>query len=167
MASYMAFVTRMPAGVEGALSRPDEATVETQVYDAAGLTPTGFGLAVVLSGGKMAAPTAATTGAEVYGFNCRVWPSISGTLGQDFADGAPNPKESAPILVRGYMSVRCGAGTPAKGGQVYVRVQNPLDGRPVGGVEAAADGANTVAVPSCIFMGGMDANNLTEIRLWR
>lgn len=168
MSGNMAFLYRMPAGVAGALSRPDEAVVETQMYDATS-APSAFGQAVVItsSGEKMSTPTAASTGEAVYGFNVRVWPSIGGNLEQGFEDGTPHTAAPAPIMTRGYMTVRCHAGTPAKGGQVYVRVQNAANGKPVGGVEAAADGANTVAVPHCIFMGGMDASNNTEIRLWR
>ncbi len=162
----MAFLTRMPAGIPGALSRPDEATVEAQIMDSAA-PATGFGQAVRLNNGKVAALVSSSTATDVYGFVVRTFPSISGLPGSAFADGAPNPAEPVPVLVRGYMGVSCNAGTPAKGGQVYVRVQNPATGKPVGGVEAVADGANTVTVTNCIFTGPMDSNNLTEIRLWR
>lgn len=162
----MAFVTRMPAGIAGALSRPDEASVETQIMDSAA-PATGFGQAVRINGGKVAALVSASVGADIYGFTVRIFPSISGALGSNFADGMPNPAEPAPILIRGYLGVTCNAGTPAKGGQVYVRVANATAGKPLGGVEATLVANETVAVPNCVFTGPMDSNTVTEIRFWR
>lgn len=166
MPSYMVFTQRMPAGVAGGLSRPDEATVETQAMDTTA-PATGFGQAVRINNGKIAAPIAATTAADIYGLVVRVWPSISGQISANFTDGSPNPAEPIPVLIRGYMSVACGAGTPVKGGTVYVRVANPTAGKPIGGLEAVADGANTIVLTNAIFTGPMDSNNITEIRLWR
>lgn len=166
MSNSMVFTQRMPAGVAGGLSRPDEATVETQAMDT-NAPATAFGQAVRIVDGKVAAPIAATTADDIYGLVVRVWPNISGQLGTSFTDGAPNPTEPVPVLVRGYMSVVCGAGTPAKGGAVYVRVASPTAGKPLGGLEAAEDGANTIVLTNAIFTGPMDSNNITEIRLWR
>ena len=55
------------------------------------------------------------------------------------------------------------AGTPAIGGAVYVRVATPAAGKPIGGIEAAADGANTIAVTGATFMNAGDANGNVEI----
>lgn len=59
---------------------------------------------------------------------------------------------------RGYMSVKTNAGTPAFGGVVYARVASPSGAKVIGGIEAAADGANTVIVANAQFMSAPDAN---------
>jgi hypothetical protein len=44
---------------------------------------------------------------------------------------------------RGYMTVQNNAGVPTVEGQVYVRVAAAAAGKPIGGIEAAADGGTT------------------------
>lgn len=44
-----------------------------------------------------------------------------------------------------------------------MRVAAASAGRPIGGIEAAADGSNTIAVAGCTFMGPADASGNVEI----
>lgn len=78
------------------------------------------------------------------------------------------PGYPADVMKRGVISVKCNVGTPTAGGAVYVRtvLNGGIPAGVVGGIEAAADGGNTVQLPSCVFYSGlMDANGVTEIEL--
>lgn len=167
----MAFLTRMPVGVPGALTRPDLCAVESQIMD--GDNPvTAFGAPVKIGPNGNIQPLAAgDAAADVYGFLTRPWPSLSGGLSADlsqgFADGAPWPRALCAVMTRGYMTVHCAEGAPAKNGQVYARVAPGAGNKPVGQIEAAAVDNETVAVDNCIFMGPADADGVTEIRFWR
>jgi len=65
---------------------------------------------------------------------------------------------------RGYMTVQNNAGVPSVEGQVYVRVAAAAAGKPIGGIEAAADGGNCVAIPNWVFCDAGDAAGNVEIR---
>ena len=68
------------------------------------------------------------------------------------------------ILKRGYIIVNLGGTTDAaKNGTVYVRVANASAGKPIGGVEAAADSTNTVALTNAYFTGPKDAYGVAEV----
>jgi hypothetical protein len=164
--SAMVFTTRMPAGFPGSLTRPDEATVETQAMSL-DAPVTAFGLPVKMVGGKVAPLEAGDTEDAVYGFLVRVFPTVSGDLSASFDGAAPNPHQLHSVMTRGYMSVVCAAGTPDKGGQVYVRLAPGSGNAPLGQIESAAVSGETVALPHCIFTGSGDAQGVTEIRLWR
>ena len=60
------------------------------------------------------------------------------------------------------MTVLLRAGAAALNGQVYVRVAAAAAGKPIGGIEAAADSANTIAV-NARFMSAADATGNVEI----
>ena len=55
------------------------------------------------------------------------------------------------------------AGVAALDGQVYVRVAAAAAGKPIGGIEAAADGTNTIAITGATFMSAADASGNVEI----
>jgi hypothetical protein len=68
-------------------------------------------------------------------------------------------------MTSGYMSVQLnGAAAAVKNAPVYIRVATPGTGKPIGGIEAAADSTNTITVPNCVFRGPADANGITEIK---
>jgi hypothetical protein len=69
------------------------------------------------------------------------------------------------ILKAGYAVVKC-FGTPSKGGPVFVRVAASVAGHPQGGFEAAAAGANNIALTTdggIYFNGPPDANGRAEL----
>ncbi|MNT89175.1 hypothetical protein D3C72_2298560 [compost metagenome] len=51
----------------------------------------------------------------------------------------------------------------AKGGTVYVRIAGAAAGKPLGGIEAAADSTNTVALTNAYFTGPKDAYGVVEV----
>ena len=80
--------------------------------------------------------------------------------------GYYQPGELGEVLELGAILVTLqGGGTPQANQPVYMRVvSNPAISTVIGGVEAAADGVNTFAVPNCVFRtGDVDSNNLVEV----
>ena len=109
--------------------------------------------------GNLATLGSSDTADTVYGLIVRSYPTTSAT--NDLGQAVP-PKGITDVLVRGYMTVKCNAGTAKKGGAVYVRIGATATGKPIGGIEAAADGANTIAVKAR-FMHDADASGNVEI----
>lgn len=145
-----AYLTRMPAGIPGDVSRKAEATIEAGLM--AETVP--FGCAVKLdANGRLARPAASTD--TVYGFMVRPYPT---------QDNAATADTTQDCLRRGYMTVKLARGTAARGGQVYVRV-TAVSGKQVGDIEAEADSTETrtLAVPGCLFLGAADADGNVEI----
>ena len=109
--------------------------------------------------GNIVALGSSDTADSVYGLVVRSYPTTSAT--NELGEAVPL-KGVNDILVRGYMTVKCNAGTAKKGGAVYVRIGAAATGKPIGGIEAVADGANTIAVKAR-FMHGADASGNVEI----
>lgn len=140
MPSLQAYQFRMPAGFAGDLQRAEAATIETQQIDS-GTPPTSFGVPVKLVAGKVQPIAAADPASVVYGFNLRAYP-IQGNGTDPLGTSTPPTSGMTDILKRGYCMVTLnGATAAAKNGAVYVRVGNASGGKPIGGVEAAADNA--------------------------
>ncbi|RJL71648.1 structural cement protein Gp24 [Acinetobacter radioresistens] len=152
-----AFLYRMPSGIAGDVSRKSHSTIEAH-DTVAGFT--GFGIFGKMNAdGKFAPLAAGDTAADVYGLIVRSYPTQSASNGL----GAAVPvKGFNDVLRRGYMTVKCNAGTSKTGGKVYVRIAAGNDAKPVGGIEAVADGDNTIAV-NAIFMHAADASGNVEI----
>lgn len=142
----VAYVTRVPAGVVGAISRFDSVTVSQEVVDSA-TPPTAFGTVTKLVAGKLQ-PIAANDPASVIdGWLVRPYPAQSTT--NAFGAAAPPVSGVVDRMRRGFMAVLLKAGTAVKDAPVFVRtVVNGA--KAVGDVEAASDvsaagvpGANT------------------------
>ena len=106
------------------------------------------------------------TADDVAGFLVRPYPNSSlGNLSDTFGLGAPDPRYTANILRRGYLMVTIGGTAAApKGGTIYIRIGAPAAGKPMGGLEGAADGTNTIALPrTSYWMGPADAQGNSEI----
>lgn len=143
-----AYLTRMPAGIPGDVSRKTEATIESGLMAA----EVAFGSPVKLDAAGKLAPLAAVSDA-VYGFMVRPYPTQAQAAGTgDIRD----------CMRRGYMTVRLAQGESVKGGQVHVRAV-AAEGKAVGDIEAAAVKDETLAVPGCWFMGSADAGGNVEI----
>lgn len=157
-----AYLTRMPCGVAGDISRKELSKVEPRFMDSA--TPVlVYGVPVKLVTGKVYPFTTGDDAVVPYGFAVRPYPFQAATS-EALAAGTPNPVQPLDVLRSGYMTVKNNAGTPAIGGAVYVRVvDSGLAAQPLGGIEAAADGSDCVAIAGAIFMGSADADGNVEI----
>lgn len=155
----------MPLGVAGDITRSgDGLAVESQTMGATPLTS--YGLPAKLVSGAITGIVAGDTAGLILGFLVRANPSQGGNAGnQSFGAGTP-PLAGATVslLKSGYIAVQNNAGTPAKEGAVYVRIANPSGAKVVGGIEAVADGVDTIQVANCVFTGAADATGVAEIR---
>ena len=157
----VAFLYRMGHGVAGDISRQSQADIEPHVL---GATPfPGYGLFVKIVSGKAVPEGAGDAAGAKYGLLVRPYPTQGANASDPLATAVPPLSGMADVIRRGYMLVKSNAGVPAHGGAVYIRVANPVGGKPIGGIEAVADGANTILVNNAIFMGAADANGIAEI----
>lgn len=159
MSSPYSFLLRMPAGIPGDISRKESATVEPQFANSSSLV---YGRPVKLSSGYIVPISGSESASDIYGLLVRPYPTNSS---QDPV-GTSTPPASGPVdvLKRGYMTVLLGGTAAAtKGGVVYVRVASASSGKPIGGIEAAADGGNTVIMANSYFMGPADADGNVEV----
>jgi hypothetical protein len=166
-----AFITRMPAGIAGSYNRVGAGmTIEAGLLLSTAL-PIAFGVAVGIDAttGKYRGITTGDTAATVVGVLVRPYPTVNyGSLvaGADpLGAVAPSAIGVQNIMRRGYcMVTRGGTTDAAKGGLIYVRIATPAAGKPIGGFEAAADGANTVTLPGTWYwMGPSDSLGNSEI----
>lgn len=148
-------------GYAGSFSRQPDTIIDT--HPAGGAIA--FGGAVVYSNGAVVTPGASATAADFVGVAVRETKSATNYLDQN--EGSYVQYDAVPVLKRGCVNVICQNGTPALDGTVYVRVaaNASIPGAVVGGFEAAADGANSVALTNAKWKGGKDGNNVAEIRI--
>ncbi len=146
MPSLQAYQFRMPAGFAGDLQRAEAATIETQLINSAA-PPASFGVAVKLVGGLVTPINLSTdTAASVYGVNQRAYP-IQGNGTDPLGTSTPPTSGVVDVLKRGYVDVVLnGTTSAAKGGTVYVRVNNVSSGKPLGGFEAGSELAGAAGV---------------------
>ena len=155
---------RASSGVAGDVTRPDNTVVESGLLNAA-QAPGAFGAPVKLVSGKFEKIAASDAATVFAGILSRIAPSIAGDLVQTYAGGTPNADSVQGIVVKGYVNVVCTQGTPARGGQVYMRITADT-GKLVGDLETAADTGKCVALSGVTWaVDGKDANNVTEIRI--
>jgi hypothetical protein len=162
----MVFVTRMPAGIPGAVTRVEHATIEPQQMDT-GTPVTAYGVPVKHVAGLVQPIAAADVVANVFtGFIMRPYPTQSLV---NEALGVMTPLLDQPVdeLVRGYMTVKCNmalSAKPAKDGIVYARKTDHGAGEyPIGGIESDADSAKNEAIPHTFFTGPADSDGNVEI----
>ena len=157
-----AITYRMPSGIPGAVTRTQGATIEPQLFDSAAPF-VGYGLPAKFgAGGKLAPITTGDAAAAIKGILVRPFPTTSSQDGV----GVSTPPTSGVgnLLRRGYINVKLnGATASAKEGAVYVRVAAAAAGKPIGGIEAAADSTNTIVMTGATFTGPADADGNVEI----
>jgi hypothetical protein len=155
---------RASSGIAGDVTRPDNTVVEPGLLNAA-QAPTAFGAPVKIVSGKFEKIASGDAATVFYGVLSRVAPAISGSLVETYAGGTPNVEAVQGIVREGYVNVVCTVGTPARGGQVFVRVTADT-GKAVGDFETAADTGKCVALTGVTWgVDGKDASNVTEIRI--
>jgi hypothetical protein len=158
----------MPLGSPGDLTRDvRECTIEAY-YQNVALPVGGYGLPVKLGAVPMSVSPIITgdTAPSIIGLLVREYPAMGGAPYSTTLGVAVPPLSGAlGILKRGYMCVKLGGAAAAvKEGIVYVRVAAAAGGKPIGGIEAAADSTNTIILTGAQFMGPADADGNAEIR---
>ncbi|OBE57320.1 hypothetical protein A7934_14685, partial [Acinetobacter baumannii] len=150
------YLYRMPSGIPGDISRKAHSTVEAHILKG---NFGAFGIFGKLTADGIVPLEAADT--DVYGLIVRSYPTQSALNGI----GAAVPQSGIvnDIMRRGYMTVKCNAGTAKKAGKVYVRVATGTELKPIGGIEAVADGVNTIEIKNAMFMHDADAQGNVEI----
>ncbi|MFG1172153.1 hypothetical protein AAFN90_00805 [Erwiniaceae bacterium CAU 1747] len=159
----VAYLNRMPAGIAGAISRPQDLTTEPVILNAAN-TFSQYGLAGKDSAdGKFIPLTANDAATVITGLYVRPYPTTStpdlvrqvGTTSNFTGD----------VMKRGYMTVNIGstAVNLVKGGPVYVRIASPTASSPLGAILGAAVTDATVVLPNATFTGAGDAAGNAEI----
>lgn len=129
---------RMPYGIPGDVTRQSQATIEAQILDSAAPFA-GFGLFGKISSGKFVPAGAGAVAADIYGLLVRPYPQQGANASDPLGTSVPGTTGVANVLRRGYASVKLNAGTAALNGKVFMRVGNASSGKPIGGIEAAAE----------------------------
>ena len=155
----------MPFGFAGSYSRQPDMVVDS--HPLAGDAAVAFGQAVVYGTSGTVAPVGEnTTAADFVGVAAREVKTATNYLDQ--SAGAYNPGEVVSVFKRGRINVLCQNGSPAFGGDVYVRVKLNKSSYPnavVGGFEAAADSSNSVKLTNAKWRGPADANGVAELSI--
>lgn len=167
-----AYLKQAPVGIQGDVTRTDETNVEPAMLIALSTVFAqlfGIGMKYVTGGIQQPSGDAATAFAGVL---VREVPQISGSNASDasFDGTVPNPLEPNGLAVRGYVSVKCAAGTPVRGGVVYWQVTT--NGPITAGMFRAdgTDSGNAVALTATQAewaTDGMDSFTNCELRIAR
>lgn len=153
----------MNVGYPGTQSRQADAIIQNRIANGV----IAFGAPVkLLDTNKWEAIGAGATAADVAGI------AVREVVQANTYDPQSNPDYVAnmpcDVMVRGNCTVKCQRGTPKAGGTVYVRItaNATYQDAIVGGIEASADGNNTIAVTNMEFTTGvMDSNGNVEITI--
>lgn len=166
-----AYLKQAPSGIAGSISRTDNCNVEPAMQIVQGSTypKVGNGVKYATGGIQLPSGDAATTFAGVM---IREVPGISNSSADDASFSPQTPLISQPVglLVRGYVSVICAAGTPVRGAVVYWQV---TDNGSIKAGQFRADGTdsgNAVALTATQAEwanDGADADGNAEIRVAR
>ncbi|QNT79260.1 structural cement protein Gp24 [Entomobacter blattae] len=104
------------------------------------------------------------TEADLLGFLVSAYPGDAVDVNAQAGDAVSLRSLVKDVLRRGFILVETqGSGTPAGGGQVFVRIAGATSALKIGGIEAAADGSNTIALSKAFFSGSPDANGIACI----
>lgn len=133
-----AFLYRMPSGIAGAISRSQSSDVDTGIFDAS-YPFSAYGVPCKEVSGKLRPIASGDTAANVIGFLVRPFPTTGANASDPLGTAVPPTTGIGNRLIRGYMTVKNNYGSPARNGQVYVRVANASSGKPIGGIEAASE----------------------------
>ena len=155
-----AYLTRMPVGFPGAVTRQDQVTLQPEMIDATN-GPTAYGTFCKMTSGKVCKLAGGEAVGDIVGPIARPYPFQAATS-EALGAGTPLLGSVGDIMKRGYMSVAFAGTTAAKGGQVYVCI-NVAGGNAVGEIFEGDDGGNNIAVTNCFFMGAADADGNVEI----
>ena len=146
-----AYVFRCPAGKPGDVTRRESAIISAEILDSS-VPPIVYGCPVAMVSGKIQLINA--NAEVVYGFLVRPYPT-QGLTNEALDVATPILTLPADVMRRGYMTVLCSAGVPAKNDAVYVNYDD--------GTLQTTQGGNEYKIPDCFFTGVGDANGNVEI----
>lgn len=164
-----AYLYQAPTGVPGDITRVDETNVEPAMLVAvSSVYAQAFGIPMVYATGGISQYSTGKVAADFAGVLVREVPSIAGSNTQGFTDNIPYPSVPQGLAVRGYVSVKCVTGTPARGGIVYIRVV-ASSGHAIGDFDATSDADNVALslTQAEWATDGKDADNNAELRIYR
>lgn len=151
----------MSHGFAGSYARQPDMIVNTAPLG--GTAVIAFGTPLVRGENGAVIPMGAgNTGNQFIGVAGREVKSPMEFFGQNVGEYAP--QEAVSVFQRGCINVKCQKGAPTIDGTVYVRV-TASGNYVVGGFEAEADGANTVALVNAQWNGPADNNGVAELRI--
>lgn len=154
-------------GYPGNVSRSVDAIITNRVVKSTDSASINFGDPVILNSDNTYSKFGATgTAAAFAGIAARAVKQA--TVFNSNVQGNYAPGEPCDVLERGSVTVTCNVGTPTAGGAVYARItaNGAIPAGVVGGLEAAADGANTIQITNAKWKTGkMDANNTAEVTI--
>lgn len=153
---------RMSSGIAGAVSRPQDLTVEPHILDATKPFPA-YGLGGKIVGGKFVPVEAADPVTVLAGIFIRPYPTASQP--DKIRQISSGFNFSGDNLKRGYVTVNIGgdASSVALYAPVFMRVGTPSAASPLGAFLASADGENTVQITNAYFNGPGDAEGNIEL----
>ena len=151
----------MSHGFSGSYARQPDMIVNTAQLGGTAIIP--FGTPLVRGEGGAVIPMGTgNTGNQFIGVAGREVKSPAEFFSQSVGQYAP--EEAVSVFQRGCINVKCQKGSPSIDGTVYVRVI-ASGGYVVGGFEAEADGADTVALPNAQWNGPADNHGVAELRI--
>ena len=158
-----AFITRMPAGIAGDVTRREHADIEPQVMDT-DYPVLRYGEPVKMVDGEIRPITTGDDINDIYGFGCRAYP-VQNSSNEALGAATPPTNLHFDVLRRGYMTVKVQDGTPVKNASVFVRTVAADDptAQPIGGLECASDGGDCFEITNAKFMGEADSDGNVEI----
>lgn len=151
----------MSHGFSGSYARQPDMIVNTAPLGGTGSIP--FGTPLVRGENGVVLPMGTgNTGNQFIGVAGREVKSPAEFFNQNAGQYAP--EEPVSVFQRGCINVKCQKGSPSIDGTVYIRV-TASGNYVVGGFEAEADGANTVALPNAQWNGPADNHGVAELRI--
>ena len=151
----------MSHGFSGSYARQPDMIVNTAPLGGTGSIP--FGTPLVRGENGVVLPMGTgNTGNQFIGVAGREVKSPAEFFNQNAGQYAP--EEPVSVFQRGCINVKCQKGSPSIDGTVYIRV-TASGNYVVGGFEAEADGANTVALSNAQWNGPADSNGVAELRI--
>lgn len=151
----------MSHGFSGSYARQPDMIVNTAPLGGTEIIPFGTPLVRGENGAVLPMGTG-NTGNQFIGVAGREVKSPAEFFNQNVGQYAP--EEPVSVFQRGCINIKCQKGSPSIDGTVYVRV-TASSNYVVGGFEAEADGANTVALSNAQWNGPADNHGVAELRI--
>lgn len=166
----VSYTFQAPVGIPGDITRTDETNVEPAMLIAQSTVFAGaFGIPMKYVAGGISQIISGDTAPVFAGVLVREVPAIGG-VGSDTSFAAvPLPTQVQGLAVRGYVTVLCPTGTPARGGVVYMQISSGTQA--IGTFRAdGTDGGAAVALTAAQAewaSDGKDVDGNAELRIAR
>lgn len=168
------YLFNAPAGFPGDVSRPDESNVEPAMLVAlASVFAQSYGIPVKYVAGGIQQINSGDVATVFAGILVRGVPFQADSSASDSdinSSGVPKSDQVQGAMVRGYAMVKCIAGTPARGGVVYMQSVAHSGAVPGDFRADGTDSGNAVALTATQAewaSDGTDSGLIAEIRVAR